>query len=62
MQFRIENMTCGGRLRSGALSIRSVDPAAQATVEPATRAIPVGSAAPHERLAAALTGIGQAPA
>ena len=62
MQFFIENMTCGGCVRSVTKAIQSVDPAAEVNADPATHKVEVRSAAPRERLAAALTEVGYAPA
>ena len=62
MQFFIENMTCGGCVRSVTKAIQSVDPAAEVNADPATHKVEVRSAAPRERLAAALTEVGYVPA
>ena len=35
MQFHIENMTCGGCVRSVTKAIQSVDPSAEVTADPA---------------------------
>lgn len=62
MQFHIENMTCGGCVRSVTKAIQSVDPAAEVSADPGTHTVDVKSAAPRERFAAALTEVGYAPA
>ena len=62
MQFHIENMTCGGCVRSVTKAIRSVDPSAEISADPGTHNVQVTSAAPRERLAAVLTDVGYAPA
>jgi copper chaperone len=61
MQFHIENMTCGGCVRSVTKAIHSVDPAAEVRADPGTHKVEVKSAAPREQLAAALTEVGYAP-
>lgn len=62
MQFHIQNMTCGGCARSVTKAIQSVDPTAEVSADPATHKVEVTSAAPRERLVAALTEVGYAPA
>lgn len=62
MQFHIENMTCGGCVRSVTKAIQSVDPAAEVSADPGTHKVEVKSSAARERLAAALTEVGYAPA
>lgn len=62
MQFHIENMTCGGCVRSVTKTIQSVDPAAEVTADPDTRKVEVKSSASRESLAAALTESGFVPA
>ena len=62
MQFQIENMTCGGCVRSVTKAIQSVDPAAEVSADPGTHKVEVRSAAPRERFVAALTEVGYAPA
>ncbi len=62
MQFHIENMTCGGCARSVTKAIQSVDPAAEVTADPASHKVDVKSAASRDRLVAALTEVGYAPA
>ena len=46
MQFHIENMTCGGCVRSVTKAIQSVDPAAEVSADPGTHKVEVKSAAP----------------
>lgn len=62
MQFHIQNMTCGGCVRSVTKAIQSVDPSAEVSADPGTHKVDVKSSAPRERLAAALTEVGYAPA
>ncbi|NEX48582.1 heavy-metal-associated domain-containing protein [Pseudotabrizicola algicola] len=62
MQFHIENMTCGGCARSVTKAIQSVDPSAEVTADPASHKVEVKSAASRDRLVAALTEVGYAPA
>ncbi|MFP5396037.1 heavy-metal-associated domain-containing protein [Pseudogemmobacter bohemicus] len=62
MQFHIENMTCGGCVRSVTKAIQSVDPSAEVTADPASHKVEVKSAASRDRLVAALTEVGYAPA
>lgn len=62
MQFHIENMTCGGCARSVTKAIQSVDPSAEVRADPASHKVDVKSAASRDRLAAALTEVGYAPA
>jgi len=62
MQFHIENMTCGGCVRSVTKAIQSVDPAADVKADLVSHKVDVASTAPRERLVAALTEIGYAPA
>lgn len=62
MQFHIETMTCGGCVRSVTKVIRSVDPEAEVTADPATHLVEVTTTAPRESLAAVLTEAGFAPA
>jgi copper chaperone len=61
MQFHIETMECGGCARGVTAAIRAVDPGAEVTADPATRAVQVVTAAPRARLVAALTEAGFAP-
>jgi copper chaperone len=62
MQFHIENMTCGGCARSVTKAIQSVDPGAEVKADPNSHMVDVTSTAPRERLVAALTEVGYAPA
>lgn len=62
MQFHIENMTCGGCARSVTKAIQSVDPTAVVKADPSTHKVEVTSAAARDRLVAALTEVGYAPA
>lgn len=60
MQFHIENMTCGGCVRSVTKAIQSVDPGAEVTADPATHKVDVITAAPRQQLEAVLADIGYA--
>lgn len=62
MQFHIENMTCGGCVRSVTKTIQSIDPEAQVTANLDTHDVEVKTSAPREKLAAALADVGYAPA
>ena len=62
MQFHIENMTCGGCVRSVTKAIQSVDPAAEVRADPASHKVDVSTGAPRDRLVAVLTEAGYAPA
>ncbi|MEF3045660.1 heavy-metal-associated domain-containing protein [Pseudotabrizicola sp. L79] len=62
MQFHIENMTCGGCARSVTKAIQAVDPTAEVSADPASHKVEVKSAASRDRLVAALTEVGYAPA
>jgi copper chaperone len=58
MQFHIENMTCGGCVRSVTKAIQSVDPVAQVNADPATHKVDVTTTAPRAKLEAALADVG----
>jgi copper chaperone len=62
MQFHIQDMTCGGCVRGVSAAIRSVDPGAEVAADLETRQVQVTTQAPRERLVAALTDAGFAPA
>lgn len=62
MQFHIKNMTCGGCARSVTRAIQSVDPEAEVRADPGSHTVEVTSTAPRDRLVAALTEVGYAPA
>ena len=62
MQFHIETMICGGCARGVTKAIQSVDATAEVKADPATRTVDVITIVPRERLAAALTDAGFAPA
>lgn len=61
MQFHIENMTCGGCVRSVTRAIQAVDPTADVQADPVSHKVEVISQVPPARLIAALTEIGYAP-
>lgn len=58
MQFHIENMTCGGCVRSVTKAIQSVDPVAQVSADPATHQVDVITTAPRAKLEAVLANAG----
>ncbi len=62
MQFHIENMTCGGCVRSVTKAIQSIDPAAEVKADVGTHKVDVKTGVPRERLVAALTEVGYVPA
>lgn len=62
MQFHIEDMTCGGCVRGVSAAIRSVDPGAEVKADLETKEVQVATQAPREKLVAALTEAGFAPA
>lgn len=62
MQFHIETMTCGGCARGVTKAIQGVDAAATVTADPPNRRVEVTTTAPREKIVAALTEAGFAPA
>ncbi|WP_374642477.1 heavy-metal-associated domain-containing protein [Tabrizicola sp.] len=58
MQFRIEDMTCGGCARSVTAAIRALDPAAVVEADPPARRVTVRTAAPQAAIMAALAEAG----
>ena len=58
MQFKVENMTCGGCARSVAAAIRAVDPGAAVVADPDSGQVDVTSGASAAALAAALLAAG----
>jgi copper chaperone len=62
MQFHIQNMTCGGCVRSVTKAIQSVDPAAVVKADTATHEVEVGTTADRKALERALAEVGYAPA
>lgn len=58
MQFKVENMTCGGCARSVVAAIRAVDPDASVTANPDSGQVDVTSHASAPALAAALSAAG----
>lgn len=58
MQFHIENMTCGGCVRSVTKAIQSVDPAAAVKADPATHKVEVETTADRESLELVLANAG----
>ena len=60
MQFHIENMTCGGCVRSVTKAIQSVDPQAEVSADLAGHLVQVATSAPREKLAEALADAGYA--
>lgn len=47
MEFRVENMTCGGCAKSVTKAIKSVDPQAEVSAEPERRRLEVRSDIPR---------------
>jgi len=62
LQFHIENMTCGGCVRSVTKAIQSVDPDAEVNADPDARKVDVKSSVARDKLVNALTEVGYAPA
>jgi len=62
MQFHIETMTCGGCARGVTNAVQSVDADATVTANPSNRSVEVNTTAPRDRIVAALTEAGFAPA
>jgi copper chaperone len=58
MQFIVENMACGGCVRSITKAIERVDPQARVDADPATRRVDVESAKPADLLLEALEAAG----
>ena len=58
MQFHIQNMSCGGCVRSVTAAVQSVDPAATVTPDLANRNVEVASDRPRDVLEAALAKAG----
>ena len=58
MQFRIEDMTCGGCARSVTAAIRAVDPAAVVETDPPARRVTVQTAATQAAIVAVLAEAG----
>lgn len=58
MQFHIDNMTCGGCVRSVTKAIQSVDPVAEVNADPATHKVEVVTTAPRAKLEAVLADAG----
>lgn len=50
MDFRIENMTCGGCARSVTKAIQSVDPSAKVETNPAARSVKIETTATQAAL------------
>ena len=58
MEFKIENMTCGGCARSVTKAIQSVDPNAEIETNPAARTVRVETTATSQALQKALEDVG----
>lgn len=58
MKLRVDNMSCGGCVRAVTAAIRAVDPAASVEATLETRDVSVTTAAPRERIVAALAAAG----
>lgn len=61
MEFRIENMTCGGCARGVTKAIQSVDAGAQVTADPPKRTVQVVANATRGQIEQALTEAGFPP-
>lgn len=62
MQFHVQNMTFRGCARSGTKAIQAFDPDAEISADPGARKVDVTSTAPRDKMGAALTKVGYAPA
>ncbi len=58
MQFRIQNMTCGGCARSVTRAIQSLDPAANVAADLPSRIVRVTSEQPQAEIERALAAAG----
>jgi copper chaperone len=58
MRFHIENMTCGGCVRSVTKAVETVDPKAKVNADPVTRKVTIESDAPVEAFSRALDDAG----
>ena len=58
MQFHIENMTCGGCVRSVTKAIQSVDPAAEVGADPMTHKVDVVTTVERTKLESVLADVG----
>ena len=58
MEFRIDNMTCGGCARSVTKTIQKVDPSAEVQIDVDRRSVEVRSAKAPADFAAALDQVG----
>lgn len=61
MQFHLDNMTCGGCVRSVTRAIQSVDADAGVVADPAACLVEVQTSATRERIIAALREAGFPP-
>mgnify|MGYP001351537854 CR=1 FL=1 len=61
MQFRLNDMTCGGCARTVTKVIQSVDAEARIVTNPPTRVVEVQTSASREQIAAALREAGFPP-
>lgn len=61
MEFRIQNMTCGGCARGVTKAIQSVDAGAQVTADPPKRTVQVVATATRAQIEQALTEAGFPP-
>ena len=62
MQFHIETMTCGGCARGVTKTIHKIDPSADVQIDIDKKDVSVTTTAPRDKIAAALTDAGFAPA
>ncbi|MFN3945256.1 MAG: heavy-metal-associated domain-containing protein [Allosphingosinicella sp.] len=58
MQFRIDNMTCGGCARGVTKAVQSIDPQAEVSADVPARLLEVRSERPAAEIAAALDKAG----
>ena len=61
MEFKVENMVCGGCARGIARAVQAVDPAARVDADPATKRVVVESKVTREKIVDALREAGFPP-
>lgn len=62
MQYRIENMTCGGCARAITAAIRELDPNARVEADPPNRTVRIETLRPEPAVRAVLVEAGFPPA
>lgn len=62
MEFKVENMVCGGCARGITRAVQAIDPAARVEADPATKRVVVESKASRDRIIEALREAGFPPA